>query len=481
VFGRPKWFERRRHHAWNIRHRGGSVGNELFQPWGVPSVLITNTTNATTNEVTTATTTTIDNTNTTSPSTLIPTSNQPQWKASLPDALRNKNPQSLQKLCMFGCIDIYLLGTAHVSNDSSADVQQLLSHIEPDCIFLELCDARMSLLHGNNNKNKNDHQTFTNITSISDTCIPSNTTIPPRVTWRDRLFQWNKRNVTPITNHVDHHLPRGTNGDNWFQTMSTVLLTTVQEDYAAQLGVELGGEFRCAYQYWYDRQQRQRQREQRQEHSEALDVTTTYTKPQPTRPHLILGDRPVQITLIRAWESLSWWGRIKVCIGLIWSALPLGKPKTEELRAWLVSVMQNDGSDLLSQSLDELRQSFPTLHTTIIAERDAWLAAKLIQTSYALQQQLQQQQQQYIDPDHQIRPRQRRSIVAVVGAGHVPGIVQWLTVPPTTTTTNTTVEHVLAELVTTKRWANNVVVQQEWIPSWIMDVVEVNYEMTVQQ
>ena len=68
--------------------------------------------------------------------------------------------------------------------------------------------------------------------------------------------------------------------------------------------------------------------------------------------------------------------------------------------------------------------------------------------------------------------RRRRSIVAVVGAGHVPGIVQWLTA----TQMEKTADQVLAELVTTKRWANDAVVQQELVPSWIYDVVEINTE-----
>jgi hypothetical protein len=38
---------------------------------------------------------------------------------------------------------------------------------------------------------------------------------------------------------------------------------------------------------------------------------------------------------------------------------------------------------------------------------------------------------------------------------------------------------VLAELVTTKRWANDAVVQRELIPSWIFDVVEVNTETSI--
>jgi pheromone shutdown protein TraB len=64
--------------------------------------------------------------------------------------------------------------------------------------------------------------------------------------------------------------------------------------------------------------------------------------------------------------------------------------------------------------------------------------------------------------------------VAIVGAGHVPGICDWLThgptVTPGSTTTTTTPEGVLAELVTTRRWAHDDVVQKQAIPMWIHEV-----------
>ena len=343
----------------------------------------------------------------------------PVWKSSLPIPLCNKGPQALQKLCISGNIDIYLLGTAHVSNDSSADVQLLLSHVDPDCIFVELCDARMALFE--------NHQEEADDGTAKLEGIPHLSSV--NVTWSERWRRWTTRRNTT------HSSP----GNNWFQSMSAVLLTSVQQDYAEKLGVELGGEFKCAHSYWYRKQR------------ENLDQAAMNR-----RPHLILGDRPVQLTLMRAWESLSVWAKVKVCVGLLWSSLPWGKPNVEELRAWLASVMQTDGADILTQSLEELRRYFPTLYTTIIAERDAWLAAKLIQTCRALNH-----------PQNQNRSR-RQSIVAVVGAGHVPGIVHWLT-----TRTTQTPEEVLSTLVTTERWAKDETVQQSMIPNWIHEVVAV--------
>ena len=330
----------------------------------------------------------------------------PAWRQALPERLRVKGPKTLQ-LIQLGSINIYLLGTAHVSNDSSADVDELLNCVRPSCVFVELCEARIPLLMDSNHTSTRDDD--------------KNTTF------------WQKVQST-----------QQAQGGSRFQALSTVLLTSVQEDYATELGVELGGEFRCAHRYWQQQQQRQ------------------YSRAETTRnpvPHLVLGDRPLYLTLVRAWESLWWWPKIKVFVGLLWSSWR--KPDPEEIRRWLNQVLQEE-TDVLTESFQDLRKHFPTLYTTIISERDAWLAAKLVQTCRAMQQ------QQHIPG--------RRALVAIVGAGHVPGICQWLLHSNSTQTP----EQVLQDLVTTKRWGKDPHVQNEVIPNWISDVTELNDDPAMQ-
>lgn len=330
----------------------------------------------------------------------LPTSSTvPAWKDALPEQLRRKGPKTLQMIRL-GEVDIYLLGTAHVSNDSSADVQLLLDAVRPDCIFVELCEARIPLLEGTKDNNES---LANNKTSSS---------------FLERI-----------------KFTQQAQGGSRLQALSTILLTSVQEDYAQELGVELGGEFRCAHAHW-------------------LNQSAS------TRPHLILGDRPLYLTLVRAWESLSWWPKVKVILGLVWSSLR--KPNKEEIRQWLQSVLQEE-SDVLTESFQELRKHFPTLYTTIISERDAWLAAKLVQTCRTLSLSSSNNNPTLLRHHH---PR-KISVVAIVGAGHVPGICQWLTHPPTA---EATPEHVLAQLVSTRRWSKDPVVQNEAIPVWIYEV-----------
>lgn len=311
--------------------------------------------------------------------TAVETRSIPEWKQKLPQKLQNKG-KNLQRLIL-GDVEIYLLGTAHVCNRSSDDARILLETLQPECIFVELCEARIPLLEGEDEntveEQSNSTGLFGKLRSIQEA-----------------------------------------QGGSRMQALSTYLLTSVQEDYAKELDVELGGEFRAAYNHWSQRS--------------------------PHHPFLILGDRPLHLTLYRAWESLWWFAKIKVILGLLWSCLK--KPNPQEIREWIESVLA-EGSDVLTESLNDLRKHFPTLHTTIIAERDAWLAAKLTQTCRALQ-------------------GGSCRVVAIVGAGHVPGIVNWLT----NSTSAESPESILLRLSQTRRWKNDPIVQNEAIPRWVNEV-----------
>lgn len=316
----------------------------------------------------------------------------PEWKLQFPPILQQKR-RNFRNIRL-GNVNIFLLGTAHVSNDSSRDVKLLLDCVHPDAIFVELCDARIALLEKDN--------THANETSSTKASL------------------WER--VREIQN---------AQGGTRMQALSSVLLTNVQEEYAKELGVELGGEFQVAYQYWKNK-------------NSQSDVGDERKK---KAVHLILGDRPLHLTLIRAWESLRWWPKVKVMAGLIWSCIR--KPNKKEIQEWLDKVMREE-TDILTESFEELQRQFPTLYETIIHERDAWLSAKLVQACRALSRQSSQ-----------------CTLVAIVGAGHVPGICQWLT-----NQTSLTPEQVLQQLVVTKRWMNDTYIQNEAIPNWIYQVTE---------
>jgi hypothetical protein len=45
-----------------------------------------------------------------------------------------------------GSCDVYLVGTAHVSQESCREVEAVISALKPQAVFLELCSSRLSIL-----------------------------------------------------------------------------------------------------------------------------------------------------------------------------------------------------------------------------------------------------------------------------------------------------------------------------------------------
>ncbi|CAJ1930807.1 unnamed protein product [Cylindrotheca closterium] len=319
-----------------------------------------------------------ETTTTTTAETQDPLIAVPEWKRKLPYPLNNKT-STLQRITIPGfggrcAVEVYLLGTAHVSNDSSRDVNLLLETIDPDVIFLELCDQR----------------------------IPMLTAPPPELNGEGETSEdtekkpwWRRRKTKPKpSNEEGGRQPKSLHG------MASNMLTSMQQDYANSLGVELGGEFRTAYNFW----------EQSRLSRPAGAV------------HMILGDRPLYLTLTRAWESLGTWGKTKLLVALFISTLQ--KPNPEELRNWMKSILEDDSGDILTKSIDDLKKHFPTLEEVIIRERDAYMACKLYQTCRQMLIMLQQQQRQESPPPSS--PSIQR-VVAIVGAGHIKGMCHWLT------------------------------------------------------
>lgn len=106
-----------------------------------------------------------------------------------------------------------------------------------------------------------------------------------------------------------------------------------------------------------------------------------------------LADRDIRITLSRTWRSMGLWGKIKLLFQLI---LSLGE--VDEISEADVEKMKQQ--DMLASILDEVGKSMPQVHTSLIDERDRYLTEK-------------------------IRTAPGETIVAVVGAGHVPGMKRY--------------------------------------------------------
>ncbi len=109
---------------------------------------------------------------------------------------------------------------------------------------------------------------------------------------------------------------------------------------------------------------------------------------------LCLADRDIQITMKRLWRGLGIWGKMKLFFQLLLSIVVNEEITEEELE-------KMKSEDMLTSSLNELAHSFPRFKAIIIDERDRYLAQK-------------------------IKNAPGQKVVAILGAGHIPGIKQEL-------------------------------------------------------
>jgi pheromone shutdown-related protein TraB len=106
-----------------------------------------------------------------------------------------------------------------------------------------------------------------------------------------------------------------------------------------------------------------------------------------------LADRDIRTTLSRLWRLMGFWTKIRLLFQFAISAGQLGDISQED-------VEKMKQKDVLEMLLLEMTESLPEIKRILIDERDQYLAYK-------------------------IRSAPGKRIVAVVGAGHVPGIQRY--------------------------------------------------------
>ncbi|KAG8086017.1 hypothetical protein GUJ93_ZPchr0010g9021 [Zizania palustris] len=215
-----------------------------------------------------------------------------------------------------GTCRVYVVGTAHVSQESCDQVKAVIDYLKPQVVFLELCTNRVAIL------------------------TPQNLQVP---TLNEMIDMWKKKKM------------------NTFGILYSWFLAKV----ASQLDVLPGAEFRVAFE-------------------EAMSYGGK----------VILGDRPVQITLRRTWGRMSLWHRTKFLYYIVFQSIFL--PSPEELNKMLKDM---EDVDMLTLVIQEMSKAFPSLMETLLHERDLYMSSQLLKVA-----------------------REHSSVVAVVGKGHVSGI-----------------------------------------------------------
>ncbi len=112
---------------------------------------------------------------------------------------------------------------------------------------------------------------------------------------------------------------------------------------------------------------------------------------------IALVDRPVQITLQRAWKSLRIWEKIKLLFSSLFSILAVDEIKEDEIE-------RLKDKDVLTSTIEEVARQAPTVKRVLIDERDAYMARRIVDLK-------------------------GKKVLAVVGAGHMEGLIEQMKNP----------------------------------------------------
>lgn len=207
---------------------------------------------------------------------------------------------------------IYLVGTAHVSQASADLADRIIRQVKPGAVAVELCESRYQ--------------------AIRD---------PER---------WKNTDIVTVIRQGKAYV-----------LLAQLMLAGFQKKLGKKFKVKPGAEMIAAL-----------------DAAEAVGAT------------VVLADRDVKITLKRAMSSLGFWTMCKLASGLV-SSLFSSKDVSEE------EIERLKSSDALSELMSQFTASFPKVQQSLIHERDLFICKQLQKSSAPV-------------------------IVAIVGAGHVPGI-----------------------------------------------------------
>tara|TARA_B100000609_G_C17222817_1_gene441794 strand:- start:17373 stop:18536 length:1164 start_codon:yes stop_codon:yes gene_type:complete len=206
----------------------------------------------------------------------------------------------------------YIIGTAHISQKSVEEVQDVIDAVQPDTVCVELCETRYK--------------------SLTDESV------------------WKKLNIFDVIRQ-----------GKTLYLLAHIALSMYQRRMGEQFGVKPGAELMAALE-----------------------------KADEVGAELVLADRDVQTTLRRTWANLGFFQKITMMMGLFMSMFEKQEFSEEELE-------QLKEQEQLSGMLDALATEFPQVKESLIDERDKYLISS-------------------------IEKAPGKKIVAVVGAGHVPGM-----------------------------------------------------------
>mgnify|MGYP002857304634 CR=1 FL=1 len=217
---------------------------------------------------------------------------------------------------------ITLIGTAHVSPESVAQVKEEINGAPSECVAVELDEKRYDAM-----------------------------TNPDKYRELDIIKALKRGEALLI--------------------LANLILSSFQKRMGQNVGVQPGDEMRAG-----------------------LDIAKEKSIP------VELVDRPIKITLNRAWAKNSFWGKCKLLAALISSAF-----SKEEIGAEEIESLKK--SNEMDSMMHELSEFLPTVKEVLIDERDKFLAAHIWECKNSSGQ-------------------KAKTIIAILGAGHLAGVQRHL-------------------------------------------------------
>lgn len=213
--------------------------------------------------------------------------------------------------------EIIIIGTAHVSQNSAADVEELIKTEDADAVAIELCQGRFEAINDPDKWKKTD------------------------------IFSLIKQGKTLVL-------------------VSQLILGAHQKRIAAKIGIEPGAEMKIALK----------------------------TAKEKNNTEIALIDRDIKITLRRTWHNMSFWSVSKLLLSSLFSI-----SESEAISAEDIENLKKE--DELNAAIREFSRELPQVKKTLIDERDQYMASKLLELD-------------------------AKKIIAVVGAGHLDGMIRHL-------------------------------------------------------
>jgi len=214
---------------------------------------------------------------------------------------------------------IIIVGTAHISDKSIAEVDSVIAHEKPNIVAVELCPRRYQALKGN----------------------------------------------SPVRELSIKDLLKG-EGPYFF--LAQWLLAWTQKKIGADIGIKPGAEMLAAI-----------------------------NKAEEIGAKIALVDRDIRVTLQRFWSRMGVVEKLKMFFAFISTFIGFGKEE--------IDIETITDEDVVTHLISELRQFSPGAAEVLVDERDAYIAANLLNLS------------------------NEGKVVAVIGAGHREGVQKFLSHP----------------------------------------------------